>query len=203
MQRRAGPAVTGPASLNRASAQALRGEQGITLVELMVASTMAIILLAATTSLIVSTLNDQPQVSQKAANIQTARVALYRITRDVRNGQSVESATASSVSFKTYVRDATCGGSTMLASTVSATLCEVTYACSGGAVTRIEAAPGVFTGAADPVIRNLSGCNVFSFSPSAVSPTFIGVALSLPNPRGSGSLTISDGSTLRNGTLTN
>lgn len=179
-----------------------RGEAGFTLVELLVASTMGVVLLGAVGSLLVSALRDQPGISQKAVNIQTERWVLERMTRELRDGVVVDKATASSVSFQTYVRDSTCGGATVLPSTSPSIKCEVTYTCSGTSCTRIEAAPGVYTGTATTIFTGLSNSSsVFSYSPNTTSPTYVGVTLTIPNPSGSGGLTASDGVSLRNATL--
>jgi type II secretory pathway pseudopilin PulG len=180
----------------------IRGEAGFTLVELLVASTMGVVLLGAVGSLLVSALRDQPGISQKAVNIQTERWVLERMTRELRNGVVVDKATASSVSFQTYVRDSTCGGATMLPSTSPSIKCEVTYTCAGTSCTRLEAAPGVYTGTATTIFTGLSNSSsVFSYSPNTTSPTYVGVTLTIPNPSGSGGLTASDGVSLRNATL--
>jgi hypothetical protein len=43
---------------------------------------------------------------------------------------------------------------------------------------------------------------VFSYKPNAESATYIGITLRLPNPNGEGEdLTVSDGASLRNATL--
>jgi type II secretory pathway pseudopilin PulG len=180
----------------------VRGEAGFTLVELLVASTMGVVLLGAVGSLLVSALRDQPGISQKAVNIQTERWVLERMTRELREGVVVDKATVSSVSFQTYVRDSTCGGATMLPSTSPSIKCEVTYTCSGTSCTRLEAAPGVYTGTATIIFTGLNNSSsVFSYSPNTTSPTYVGVTLTIPNPSGSGGLTASDGVSLRNATL--
>ncbi len=63
--------------------------------------------------------------------------------------------------------------------------------------------PGVYTGTATTIFSGIDSSNVFSYSPSAAAATYIGVTLRLPNPSGSGDLTVSDGASLRNATLTN
>jgi Tfp pilus assembly protein PilW len=177
------------------------GEAGITLVELLVASAMGVVVLGAVGSLVISAMRDQPQISQQAQTISTARWVLERLTREVREGVKVDNATASEVSFETYVRHTTCGGTTPLAGTSPSVKCEVTYTCTTTACSRIEAAPGVRTGTAIPIFKGINSSNVFSYSPSAVAPTYIKVTLQMPNPSGPAALTVSDGASLRNATL--
>lgn len=179
-----------------------RREGGFTLVELLVASTMGVIVLGAVGSLVVSAMKTQPQISERAQTVSTARWVLERLTREIRNGVKVDKATASSVSFETYVRRSTCGGSGMLASTSAAIKCEVTYTCSTTACTRIEAAPGVYTGTPRTIFEGIGSSSVFSYVPNAAEATYIKVTLTMPNPRGPAALTVSDGASLRNATLT-
>lgn len=187
----------------RAGLTAASREGGFTLIELLVAATLGVIVLGAVGSMVVSAMKTQPQISQRAEDITTARWVLERLTREIRNGVKVDQATASTTSFETYVRRATCGGSEVLASSEPSIKCEVTYSCSAGtgACTRIEAEPGVFTGAARTIFEGIDSGEVFSYSPDAENPTFIEVTLHMPNPAGHAPLTVSDGASLRNGIL--
>jgi prepilin-type N-terminal cleavage/methylation domain-containing protein len=194
--------------MRRALGKRLRlggGEAGFTLIELLVASTMGVVVLGAVGSLVVSAMQEQPKISEKAQHISTARWVLERLTREIRNGVKVDRATASSVSFETYVRHTTCGGTTVLAETSPSIECEVTYTCSGSSCTRIEAAPGVYTGTERTIFEGLNNSSsVFTYKPTETDPTYIGVTLTIPSPSGGSSgLTVSDGASLRNAILTN
>jgi type IV pilus assembly protein PilW len=183
--------------------QAARREDGFTLIEMLVAMTLGVVVMGGVLILLIGAMRSQPKLEKQATNIQTARFALERMTREIRNGIVVDKYTASSISFQTYVRHTTCGGSTMAASSVSATKCEVTYTCSSSSCTRIEAAPNVYTGTATTVFSGINNASsVFTWSPST-SPTYIAVTLKIPDPEGSGALTVSDGASLRNATLNN
>jgi prepilin-type N-terminal cleavage/methylation domain-containing protein len=178
-------------------------EDGFTLIEMLVAMSMGVVVMGGVLILLIGAMRSQPRLDKQATNVQTARYALERMTKEIRNGIVVDKYTGSSVSFQTYVRHATCGGSTMSSSSVSATKCEVTYTCSSTSCTRIEAAPNVYTGTALTIFSGINNpSSVFSWSPST-SPTYIGVTLKIPDPEGSGALTVSDGASLRNATLTN
>lgn len=186
-------------------------QAGITVVELLVASAMGVVLMGAVGSLVISAMRDQPRISQQAQTISTARWVLERLTREIRNGVKVDKATASEVSFETYVRHTTCGGTTLLASTEPPIKCEVTYTCTMTSCSRIEASPGVYTGTPTPIFKGINSSNVFSYSPtpnvfssptpSTAVPTYIKVTLQMPNPSGPAALTVSDGASLRNATL--
>jgi prepilin-type N-terminal cleavage/methylation domain-containing protein len=178
------------------------GERGYTLVELLVSMTMGVIVLGAVGSLVVSAMRNQPKISERAQDISTARWVLERLTREIRNGIKVDVAYPDKVSFETYVRRTTCGGSTILPATSASIKCEVTYTCTTTECTRIEAAPGVFTGTARTIFEGIGSSSVFSYTPSAEDPTFIEVTLHLPNQTGKAPLTVSDGASLRNATLT-
>jgi hypothetical protein len=179
----------------------LAGEAGLTLVELLVASTMGVVLMGAVGSLVISALRDEPAISQKAADVSTARYVMEGLTRELRQGIVVDKAAANSVSFQTYVRRSTCGGAAMLPSTSPAIKCEVTYTCTSTACTRIESAPGSFTGTPVTLVSGLANeATVFTYSPSATAATYVGIKLNIAAPKGPGT-TISDGASLRNATL--
>jgi type II secretory pathway pseudopilin PulG len=189
------------AALNARFARGRR-EAGFTLVELLVASTMGVLVLGAVGSLVISAMKTQPKISEKAQDVSTARWVLERLTREIRNGVRIDKATASSVSFQTYVRHTTCGASTTLPSSSPAIKCQVTYTCTTTYCSRIEAAPEVETGTATRIFEGIDSSNVFSYVP-AEDPTYIKITLHMPNPDGAvnGGTTVSDGASLRNATL--
>lgn len=193
-------------------------EAGFTLVEMLVASMMSVVLLGAVGSLVISAMRDQPQISKRAQEISEARWVLERLTREIRQGAVVDRASASSVSFKTYVRHSSCGGTGTLGEGSPAIKCEVTYTCTTTSCTRTEAAPGVFTGTAVPIFSGINSSEVFCYVPSTnANPatcgppktkvgetTYVGVTLRMPNPGNQpGGLTASDGASLSNAILTN
>lgn len=176
-------------------------EEGFTLVEMLVAMTMGVVVMGGVLILLIGAMRSQPKLDNQATNIQTARWVLERMTRELRDGVVVDKKTASSISFQTYVRHATCGGTTTLASTAPGIKCEVTYSCAGESCTRLEAAPGVYTGTARTIFSGLGNPgSVFTWSPSS-EPTYVGITLEIPDSEGSGGLTASDGASLRNATL--
>jgi type II secretory pathway pseudopilin PulG len=190
------------------------GELGMTLVELLVASMMSIVLIGAIGSMVVSAMKTQPKISKSAQNISSARYVLERMTRELRNGIRVDQATASKISFLTYVRHTSCGGTALPISTTASIKCEVTYQCSTTACTRTEAADGVYAGTARTFFTGINSSSVFCFVPSAEADpltcgaakaapevTYVKIQLRLPDPSGAGSLTIADGASLRNAVL--
>lgn len=185
----------------RARPRVRRGESGYTLIELLVAATMGVVVMGAVASLVISAVRDQPRISKQAQNITTARWVLARLTHEIRNGISVKEATASKVSFEGYVRHSTCGGTATLASATPAIKCRITYECTTTACSRKESAPATTAGTPIPVFSGINSSQVFTYAPSAVEPTYVKVTLRLPNPSGTGALTVSSGASLRNATL--
>ncbi|HEY0318184.1 MAG TPA: hypothetical protein VGC49_07805 [Solirubrobacterales bacterium] len=188
----------------RARLRVLRADEGITLVELLVASAMGVVVMGAVASLVISAVRDQPRISQQADNISTARTVLDRMTHEIRNGIAIapERAKSNSVSFQAYVRHTTCGGSVVLASALPSIKCQITYSCTTTACSRTESVPGTFTGTARLLIGGISGSQVFTYRPNLTEPTYVKMTLRLPNPTGAGALTVSSGASMRNATLT-
>lgn len=191
------------------------GEAGMTLIELLVAMIMGIIVVGGATAMLISAVRTQPQQQEQAESISTARYELERMTREIRNGTSVTVANPSNVSFVARVRRTTCGGSVSTSASAPSIQCQIVYSCTITSCTRIERAVGS-TGGGTPttIVRDIDASSVFCFVPSAnadptecgpakggTPPTYIGLTLSVPNPRGSGHLTISDGASLRGATL--
>lgn len=175
-------------------------EAGLTLIEMLVAAAMSVVLVGAASSMMISAVRTQPELSKRAQDVSTARWILERMTREIRNGIAVEpSSNGSVVSFRAYVRHSTCGGAGALGAAASASECQITYDCSSGAsCTRTETDPGLTGGTPKPIFTGLSSDKVFNYSPpSASEATFVGVTLRFPNPGGSGTLTVSDGASLR------
>jgi type II secretory pathway pseudopilin PulG len=178
-----------------------RGDAGYTLIELLVACGMGVVVMGAVASLVISAVRAQPKISQQVQNVTTARWVLERLTHEIRNGVMVSKASPSEVSFEAYVRHSTCGGSAALPSATPAIKCQVTYACTVTACSRAESAPGTYTGTPRPIFSGIGSNQVFSYAPSSTEATYVKATLRLPNPSGSGALTVSDGASLRNGTL--
>ena len=167
---------------------------GFTLVELLVATILSLIVVGGAVMAFTSAIHSQPRIDSQATAIQQARTTVERIVRELRQGSSVPSAASSQLSIVTYVHT-TCGG----ASATRAMQCRVTYACSSGICTRGLANPnGTSPTAPVRLVSGLSSDNVFSYSPSATTPTWVGVTLSFPAQTGHNAITLTDGAALRN-----
>jgi len=190
-------------------------EAGMTLIELLVAMIMGVIVVGGATSMLISAVRAQPQQQEQAQSISTARFELERMTREIRNGTSVTVANSNNVSFVARVRRTTCGGTVPTSTSAASIQCQIVYSCTTTSCTRVEREVGSTSGGAPTtIVADIDSASVFCFVPSAnadptecgpakggTAPTYIGLTFSIPNPRGSGHLTISDGASLRGATL--
>lgn len=200
--------------LQRRFAQA-DGEAGMTLIELLVAMVMGMIVVGGATAMLISAVRDQPKQQQQAESVSTARFELEQMTREIRNGISVTSASSNDISFVARVRRQSCGGGAATSPSSPAIPCQIVYSCTASVCMRTEREVGKTTGGIPTtIVKGIDSAAVFCFVPSAntdptecgaakagTSPTYIGITLNVPNPSGSGSLTISDGASLRSATL--
>jgi Tfp pilus assembly protein PilW len=174
-------------------------DDGFTLVELLVAMTLAMVVLGAGVMMFTAAVRSQPKASARAAKVQQARTTAERITRELRQGWGAPTTTASQLSILTYVPHTTCGGTTA----GGAIGCRVTYTCASGACTRVEAqADGTAPGPAVTVVSGLSSSDVFSYISNSAGPTWIGIKLGFPAGNGDDAITVEDGAALRNPAVT-
>jgi hypothetical protein len=172
----------------------------LTLVELLVAAAMSVVLVGAACMMLISAVRSQPTLSKKSQEITTARYVLERMTREIRNGTSIETATGSRVEFLSRVRRSTCGGGVQESPSVPAIECRVTYNCTTTECTRAETAPTISGTAGSPIriIGNLNSSQVFNYEPALPEePSYVGITLHIANPEGKGALTVTDGAGLR------
>lgn len=182
-----------------------REEGGFTLIELLVAATMGVVLMGAVASLVIGALRYQPRITKTAENVSTARWVLERMTRELRSGEKIEAGTASEVAFVGYVRHSPCGSTTLLSEGQASVPCKITYSCTTTSCSRTEAAPGssAGSGTTQQLFSGINSNQVFSFQPEGnpTEATYVKVTFRIPDPEGTGSLTVSDGASLRNATL--
>jgi type II secretory pathway pseudopilin PulG len=179
------------------------GEAGMTLVELLVAAAMSVVLVGAAGSMVISAVQKQPELSERSQNVSTARYVLERMTREIRNGVAVYEHSGSQVSFLASVRRTACGAGVEEEDDKPAIRCRITYICSAGTCSRRETSlEQPDTGPTTPIVSGLASSQVFSYAPTFEEPTYVGVTLNIPNPDGSGTLTVSDGASLRTLLLT-
>jgi len=179
----------------------VRSEAGISLVEILVASALSVVVMGAVVTLVIGAVRDQPKISKQSQNITTARWVLERMAREIRSGIAVTSAGTSKLSFEGYVRHSTCGGNALLEATKPPIVCSITYECSTTACSRIESPKGSTSGTPQRIFSGINSSQIFTYAPNVTTPTYVKVTLRLPNPGGTGALTISNGASLRNATL--
>jgi len=178
----------------RAVAALRREEGGFTLLELLVATTIGLVVVAGAMTIFLSGVKSQPRASSKVAAIQQGRFTVDRIVRELRQGLEVPATPAGDhLEIVTYVKATSCGGS----AGGPAIPCRVIYNCESDACTRAVAQPdGTGAGAAVQVVDGLTSVNIFSYSPSAADASFVGVTLSLESD--GEPVVLGDGAALRN-----
>jgi type II secretory pathway pseudopilin PulG len=174
-------------------------QSGFTLIELMMAIFLLMAVLAIALPVVVQSLQTEPRISNRAARISEARVLVERVARELRQGSVVETATTSTISFRTLVRRTVCGGGTLPTASTPAILCRVTYTCTGGICMRLEQnSDGTGGGAPARMVEGLLSNAVFTYLPNATDPTYVEVRFEMPADNGNDSITLEDGIDLRN-----
>jgi Tfp pilus assembly protein PilW len=186
--------------IRRTRERAARDQRAHTLVELMVTAGLIIALVATVGTVLAVIQHTQPQVSDRAAQIQRGQVLMERLTRELRQARGVIGVpSASQITFETYARRTACGGAALAqADTSPAIACQVTYGCSSGACSRTEVAPGGSGGTPVELVRGLDSSLPFSYSPSASDAAYVGIRLVFPGPQDDDAVTLDDGVNLRN-----
>lgn len=173
-------------------------ERGFTLVELLTVMITLIIVLLAGLAMFEFAQRTQPRISERNDAIQTAQIEIERVVRDLRQSYSVVSAAPTALTVLTYDNKASCAGSDPGASRQ----CRVTYACGAGTCTRTAAeADGSVPGPPRTLISGLASDSVFSYAPSASSPTTVYVRFEMApdaNDPADDLITLEEGVTMRN-----
>lgn len=184
----------------------LSSERAFTLVELLIATTLGLLVISASVTVFTAGIGTQPMVDKRAAQIDQARSMSDRITRELREGSNASSSDSSQLMVLTYVsRDTICNTPVTTGSTVAR--CRVFYRCTPvGATstcTRIECppallAPGTGCGPTTTVVTGLSSNQVFTFSPQTPGQAYVGIHFVFPAQNGDDAITLQDGVALRN-----
>jgi Tfp pilus assembly protein PilW len=178
---------------------------GFTLVEALMATLVGLMVVGIGATLFTAATRSQPAQAQRGDAIQQSRNTMERITREIRQGSTVYSSTATQLSLLTYVHHTTCGGT----ASGPAIRCKVTYTCNSGSCTRVEQPPPGNSGSAGPSVRvanGLSASDIFRYGSSCSAtttsgqPGYICVTLTYPAPNGDDALTIQDGASPLNPT---
>lgn len=166
---------------SRASAKKITPESGFTLVELLLAMVLLTVVMTALAKVFTATGPVAGRDQSRAHAIMDAQVGLARMTRDLRQAQTINSATATAIDF-----NATIGGVTQrILYDCSTYESGTTYKqCVKETSTNLSVAPSASTGA-PTITRLLNGSSaVFDYSPSASAPTYVSVHVVVPRDGG-------------------
>jgi prepilin-type N-terminal cleavage/methylation domain-containing protein len=111
-----------------AQGQRLRGEDGVTLVELLTAITVSAVVMAFVTGAVVDALRSQRRQTAQVAALNDAKLAFERVTRDVRGADPLQVAALDRITLDVRQPDAT--------------VRTVTYARAGDSLVRTDTATG-------------------------------------------------------------
>ncbi len=158
----------------QARLRGIRSEDGFTLIELLVASAMAIVLLGATLTLLVSSQQVQARDAEWAQTMQAGRTGLARMAHEIRQASKIQTAEAGTIDFL-----ATIGGkSWQIKFECGVAQPSTTYdECVRFAAEESKSLPA----SGSPIVRDvLNGGAVFSYSPSTTSPNVVTLKVELP-----------------------
>lgn len=166
-----------------------RQDAGFTLVELLVATALALVVIGAAVMLITSALQSEPRASSRSSQIEAGRVMLERITRELREGCKVEADDAEAA-----------GGHRVLSVYMDCDAGEATYRyeCPGTECSRIDVAADKSELMVDGLEgEEDGGWPVFVLD----SDNYVEVQLRFPRAEGGEAVTLSDGVAMRNQAL--
>lgn len=183
-------------ALHIARVRASSEEAGFTLVELLVAISIFGVVSFAAVSFFLSGQKESARMIDRSQKTADLRTSLERVVRELRQGTSVVSSSATSLAFSTYVHT-NCTGATVSS---TANLCRVTYTCVSGTCTRVVSnVDGTGAGAAIRAVKGLTNSTIFTTT--GTPATYVGVTFTLPSKDGMTSITVQDGAALRDATL--
>jgi Tfp pilus assembly protein PilW len=182
------------------------GERGLTLVELLVATTMTVIITGATVSLFVSTVKDQSRVTKSADQVGEARIALRKVVDDIRQASTITATPKlEELKLKTYIHATSCSSAPSVSA--AAISCEITYKCAlETSKTTSECTRTAVGGTTVKVATGLVSKSIFEYwsGGSIITPsttaTYITVKLAVPASSGNNPTTLESGAALRNST---
>lgn len=134
-----------------------RPDAGYTIVELTVTIAIFSIVLASLVGVFISVQRSQAYVSDRTESLDNLRLAMDRLSKEVRQTTTVTAKTATSLAITTFV-----AGSAE----------DITWAVVGGTLTRTDQ-----WGASATVLRNVTNSDVFTYTPATGRPVVVAVRL--------------------------
>ena len=181
--------------LSGAGERLRREQDGLTLVELLVAAALGLMVIGSAVTVFTAAIQSQPPLAHRGSDIQQARSTMERMTHEIRQAWDAPVATSNQLSVLTYVKSDVCGGAHGSVSIP----CRVTYTCTAGVCSRVEALPnGAAPGPAVQLVTGLAGSSVFSYYPSSIAPDEVQLVLSFPTEEGDDAITLEDSASFRN-----
>jgi hypothetical protein len=132
----------------------LAGEGGFTMPEVLMSFAIGLLIVGWAAMMFTTALRSQPGLNARDDAITQGRVAMERLVRELRQGEALETSggdswTSQALSFRTFAHSVNCADPTR------ACVRRVTYTCTAGACTRVEANPT--TGVQGSPVRMVSG----------------------------------------------
>ena len=183
--------------------KSVRSEDGLTLVELLISMTMAVVVCAAAALMLINALQRQSDVTQRADQVGEARVGVEEMVRSIRQGvlgsaSVTNTASSSTLKLETYV-DGHCGQTTV----TTGTKCQVVFQCAsevcssitGTGTTRTEK---LITGVKNngTVFEGVNGPSPCQSNSGSEVVAFVEVKLELKSKKG-GATKLQNGADLR------
>jgi Tfp pilus assembly protein PilW len=177
-------------------------EDGLTLVELLISITIGVVITGAAASLLISSLQGQSDITQRADQVGQAQVAVERMVRSIRQGvvgtaSVTNSASSSTLRLETYV-NRNCGQTAV----TTGTKCLVVYQCGSEVCSRTTGSATTQTESVISGVKNVGSVfeGVTGPSPCGTSTAevvaFVEVKLELKSKKG-GATNLQDGAGLR------
>jgi hypothetical protein len=179
----------GHPSPHRGLRRFLRGERGVSLVELLVVMPMLAVVLLGIYALYNVGAKSQQTSTSRVETLLREQNGLERMTREMRQAVSFTPVSSQILDAVTYVRPAGGGPSAQR---------HVRYECQSGACTRYEGAVGGSLGTGEVVISNVQNPDVFFFSPDSVNPTYVSVKIEVTSRGATNPIVLDGGFALRN-----
>jgi len=171
----------------------LAAEDGFTMTEVLLALMLGLMLVGAGAMMFTTAVRSQAGLHVRDQAIRQGRITMERLIREVRQGDSLNTAagdswSSQSLSFKTFVHSSSCADPT------KACVRRVTYTCTAGSCTRVEADAN--TGAQNPPVQVVTDlvpdADVFEYQ---ADPS---VECAPPEAAANETISIRDEATLRN-----